>query len=140
MDNSKARKNAKTELITALNSAGAVEGISLTPQQIQSETRPLFWHGVLRNELAREKTSYITYSIPSSDTRVRADDDTFLREVMIALDIYSKFSFDSEDSYTLLLKVETKLAEKGFEVEMNDEIYEEDTKLFHIPLTLYKNY
>lgn len=140
MNNTKARNSAKADLIKGLNMAGVVEGITLTPEQIQSETRTIMWHGVLRNDLARNKPNYITYNISSSEARVRADDTTYLREVMIAVDIYSKHSFDSKDNYTLLLKVETKLAEKGFEIEMNDEIYENDTKLFHIPLTIYKNY
>lgn len=140
MNNIDARAKAKDELFIALTNAGCVEGITLSPSELNSITRTLFWHGVLRNENARQKPNYVTYTIPSSDILVKADDDAFLREVIIALDIFSKHSFDTKQNQELLEALETQLDIMGFEVEFSDEIFEQDTKLFHYPITLYKFY
>ena len=59
---------------------------------------------------------------------------------MVAIDVFSKRSFDSKDNLDLLEKIEDTFKDNGFEVEFADEIYENETSLFHYPLTLYKIY
>jgi len=140
MRNIDARKKAREEIKTALKAAGLLDGISLQAQQLHNETRPCFWRGVVKDPVARAKDIYVTWHIPSSTAAERADDKTFLREITIAVDVFSKRSFESEANHKMLERIETATSEAGFEVEFADELYEDDTKLYHYPLTLYKLY
>jgi len=140
MTNIQARKQARVELIKVLKSAGLVEGISLAADQLDKITKPAFWHGVVRNDKAKAKDWYVTWYIPASRAAKRADDDVMLREVTIAIDVFSKRSFDSEQNHKLLESLENAFAENGYEVELADEIFESDTSLFHYPITIFKLY
>jgi len=140
MTNVQARKLAREDIRAALRSAGILCGISLTAQQLQNESRPCFWRGVINDPVARAKDHYITWHIPSSNSKTHADDKTLIREITIAVDVFSKRSFESEANHKLLQRLETAFDEAKFEVEFSDELYENDTKLFHYPLTLYKIY
>ena len=140
MTNIQARKLAREDIRKALRAAGLLDGISLQASQLHNESHPCFWRGAIRDPVARSKDQYVTWHIPSSDTAERADDKTFLREITIAVDVFSKRSFESEANHKLLERLETAFDNAGYEVEFADEIYENDTKLFHYPLTLYKLY
>lgn len=136
----KARKTCRIEVIKLLESIGLVQGITLSDEEIDKTTKTLFWHGVLRNPKARNKTTYVSYYFPSFESKISADNDDFLREVMVAIDVFSKRSFDSKDNLDLLEKIEDVFKDNGFEVEFAEEIFESETSLFHYPLTLYKIY
>jgi len=140
MRNIDARAKARHEVKLTLRAAGLLDGISLQASQLQNETRPCFWRGVIKDPVARQKDIYVTWHIPSSTAAERADDKTFLREITIAVDVFSKRSFESEANFKMLDRLETAFDEAGFEVEFADEQYETDTKLYHYPLTLYKLY
>jgi len=140
MTNIQARKQARVELTRVLKSAGLVEGISLAADQLDKITKPAFWHGVVRNDKAKAKDWYVTWHIPASPSHTKADDTTMLREVTIAVDVFSKRSFDSEQNHKLLEALETAFTENGYEVELADEIFESDTSLFHYPITIFKIY
>lgn len=136
----KARKKCRNEIITLLENAGLVNGIGLSDSAIDNETRTMFWHGVVRNAKARNKTNYVSYYFPAFENKYNADNDDFIREVMVAIDVFSKRSFDSKDNMDLLELLEDTFKDNGFEVEMADEIFEPETSLFHYPLTIYKLY
>ena len=136
----KARKICRNEIITLLKSIDMVEGISLNDAELEKETKTLFWHGVVRNPKARNKLNYVSYYFPSFEAKYGADNDDFIREVMVAIDVFSKKSFDSKENLDLLEKLEDVFKDNGFEVEFADEIFESETSLFHYPLTLYKIY
>ena len=140
MTNLQARTKARSEVKDALKAAGLLDGISITAAQLHNESRPCFWRGVVKDPVARQKDIYVTWHIPSSTAAERADDKTFLREITIAVDVFSKRSFESEANHKMLEKLETAFDTAGFEVEFADELYEADTQLFHYPLTLYKLY
>lgn len=136
----KARKTCRLEVIKLLESIDLVQGITISDEEIDKTTKTLFWHGVLRNPKARNKTTYVSYYFPSFESKISADNDDFLREVMVAIDVFSKKSFDSKDNLDLLEKIEDVFKDNGFEVEFAEEIFESETSLFHYPLTLYKIY
>ena len=136
----KARKVCRNEVISLLKSIDLVEGISLSDAEIEKTNKTLFWHGVLRNQKARNKMTYVSYYFPAFESKISADNDDFIREVMVAIDVFSKRSFDSKENLDLLEKIEDVFKDNGFEVEFADEIFESETSLFHYPLTLYKNY
>ena len=122
----KTRKVCRTEIIKLLKSIDLVEGISLSDTEIEKTTKTLFWHGVLRNQKARNKTTYLSYYFPNFESKVSADNDDFLREVMVAIDVFSKRSFDSKENMDLLEKLEDIFKDNGFEVEFADEIFESE--------------
>lgn len=136
----KARKVCRNEVISLLKSIELEEGIALNDAEIERTNKTLFWHGVVRNSKARNKTTYVSYYFPSFENKINADNDDFLREVMVAIDVFSKKSFDSKENFNLLEKLEDVFKDNGFEVEFADEIFESETSLFHYPLTLYKIY
>lgn len=136
----KARKICRNEIISLLKSIDLEEGIALNDAEIERTNKTLFWHGVVRNSKARNKTTYVSYYFPSFENKINADNDDFLREVMVAIDVFSKKSFDSKENFDLLEKLEDVFKDNGFEVEFADEIFESETSLFHYPLTLYKIY
>jgi hypothetical protein len=140
MTNTQARAKARIEIIKTLKAAGLVEGNSITAAQLQNESRPAFWRGVVRDPSAKAKDVYATWEIVRSNAHTRGDDKTQLRELTIAVDIFSKRSFDSEQLHKLLDATETALTDAGFEVELANEQYHDDSKLFHQPMTLHKIY
>jgi len=140
MTNNQARAKARIEIIDALKAAGLMEGNSLTAAQLHNETRPAFWRGIVRDPTAKAKETYATWQIVGSSAHTRGDDKTQLRELTIAVDIFSKRSFDSEQTQKTLGEIENALSTAGFEVEQAAEQYHEDSKLFHTPMTLIKIY
>lgn len=136
----KARKTCRNELIQLLKNAGLQEGIGLTDQEIENTTKTIFWHGVVRNSKARNKQNYVSYYFPSIENKYSADNDDFVREVMVAIDVFSKRSFDAKANLDLLELLEDTFKDNGFEVEFADEIFETETSLFHYPITIYKLY
>jgi len=135
-----ARRACRIEVIETLKAAGILDGLSLQAAQLHNETRPCFWRGVVRDDAARSKDVFVTWHIPSSDAATRADDNAFLREVTVAVDVFSKRSFDSEQNHKIIERIEGGFAVAGFEVDMAAEQFEADTKLFHQPMTLFKLY
>ncbi len=136
----KARRVCRDEIRGHFKEIGLLEGIELTEKELEETTSPLFWHGVVRNPKARNKTTYVSYYFPAFESKYNADNDDFIREIMIAIDVFSKKSFDNKDNLDLLEKIENIFKDNGFEVEFSDEIFETETSLFHYPLTLYKIY
>ena len=135
-----ARRKCRKDVRDLLKSIGLLEGIGLNDSEIEGTNQILFWHGVVRNQKARNKTTYLSYYFPSFERKISADNDDFIREVMVAVDVFSKRSFDSSENFDLLENIENVFKDNGFEVEFADEIYENETSLFHYPLTLYKLY
>ena len=136
----RARRVCRKEVISLLKSIGLQEGIGLNDAEIDGTNNILFWHGVVRNPKARNKPIYLSYYFPSFERKYSADNDDFIREVMVAIDVFSKRSFDSSENFDLLENIENIFKDNGFEVEFADEIFENETSLFHYPLTLYKLY
>jgi len=136
----KARKKCREEITNLMKGAGLLEGIGLTDPEIETATQTIFWHGVVRNPIARNKANYVSYYFPSIENKFNADNDDFVREVMVAIDIFSKRSFDAKNNLELLELLEDTFKDNGFEVEFADEIFEEETSLFHYPMTIYKLY
>lgn len=136
----KARRVCREEVIKHLQEIGLRQGIELNDNQIETTKETLFWHGVVRNPKARNKITYLSYYFPAFESKYAADNDDFVREVMVAIDVFSKKSFDTKENFDLLESIENIFKDNGFEVEFADEIFENETSLFHYPLTIYKLY
>lgn len=140
MTNIEARKAARLDIARTLKAAGLVEGVALTAEKLQSTAQTCYWHGVVRNDKAKAKDNYLTWHIPASGVAKRADDGAFLREITIAVDVFSKRSFDSEQNHKLLERLENQFTKNGYEVEFGEEQFEDDTSLYHYPVTIFKLY
>jgi hypothetical protein len=75
--------------------------------------------------------NYIVYEVIDSDVLHRADDAVLCRDFYAQIDVFSVRSFESKLLFDTLTHLEEKLTEKGFEVDMQTEDYEPDTKLYH---------
>ena len=136
----RARRVCRDEIRKLFTQIGLIEGISVADAELDKIEKPMFWHGVVRNPKARNKMTYVSYYFPEYQEKYSADNDDFLREIMAAIDVFSKRSFDTKENLDLLESIENIFKDNGFEVEFADEIFEDETALFHYPLTIYKIY
>lgn len=84
--------------------------------------------------------NYIVYEVISSDPMRRADDVVVAREFYAQIDVFSVKSFESASLQDTLAKLEDRLMVAGFEIDMRDEDYEPDTRLYHQTLFISKQY
>jgi hypothetical protein len=80
------------------------------------------------------------YEVIDSGAEVRADDAVLCRDFYAQIDVFSVRSFESKLLTDTITHLEEKLTEKGFEVDMQTEDYEPDTKLYHQILFVSKLY
>jgi hypothetical protein len=84
--------------------------------------------------------NYIVYEVVNSDPIQRADDAVLCRYFYAQIDVFSVRSFESKLLTDTLTRLEEKLTEKGFGVELQAEDYEPDTKLYHQVVFVTKLY
>lgn len=140
MNNTLARKTASTELKKIFEECNLLSGISLTATKLESTTKVLYWRTAITNQKAFEKETYVIYTITSSDISTIADNKVKTREVIIALDIYTIKDLNTREIVKLISDLEDKLVEFNWEVTYEEELYDNDNKLHHIPLTISKNF
>lgn len=70
--------------------ADLVEGLSLTPEQIKSENKPIFWYINTRSKEASEKETYITYSIIDLKPNEYGDGKIISRVPSVIINVYSR--------------------------------------------------
>ena len=136
MTNTNARKKTTDLIHAAFVAAGLKDGVALSAEQLKTTADITFWR--TGSTGASTRATYVTYSIAGTDAAVRGDDKTLLRENTVAIDVFSKSSFESKTNAQLLASIETALAVAGFEVEFEPEQYENDTTLYHQPITAFK--
>ena len=136
LTNTESRKRVNSQVIKALTTVGLKDGIALTQEQLKNTKDITFWH--TGNMTATNQATYVTYSIAGTRAAVRGDDKTLLRDNTLAIDVFSKVSFESRANVTLLANIEDALINAGFEVQFEAEQYERDTALFHMPITAFK--
>lgn len=84
--------------------------------------------------------NYIIYEVINSEPAHRADDKVFGREFYAQIDVFSIRSFEAKELSDFLGRLEEKLTEHLFEVEMQGEEYEQDTRLYRQTLFVSKIY
>jgi len=136
LTNTESRKRINKQAIATLIAAGLKDGIALTQEQLKNTTDVTFWH--TGNMNAINLPTYVTYSIAGTRAAVRGDDKTLLRDNTLAVDVFSKASFESRTNASLLGQIEEAFILAGFEVQFEAEQFERDTALFHMPMTAFK--
>jgi hypothetical protein len=84
--------------------------------------------------------NYIIYEVIDSSPLQRADDAVFCRDFFAQIDVFSVRSFESKLLSETICRLEERLTEKGFEVELQAEQFEPDTRLYHQVLLVSKMY
>ena len=133
MTNSKVRQKGKRELMAVYRSCRIKDG--LVEKEITDKWT--YWYNL---ERTGKRGNYIIYEVIDSPILHRADDKAFAREFFCQVDIFSLDSFETEKVQTLIESLENALTKSGFEVDFKSEMYEDDTKLFHLPIYISKLY
>jgi len=125
MTNSKARTLGKKELRAVFKALRIKDGLGDEPI---SPDEFIYWY----NKSCNGQTgNYIIYEVIDTESARRADDAVIGREFFCQIDVFSVRGYESKQMTEFLERLENKLLEKGFEVEMRGEDYEPDTRLYH---------
>jgi len=137
MTNCDARKKINELIIAALIAAGLKDGVTLSAEELRKTNDITFWRtGAIGAGM--DKPTYVIYSLAGTNAAVRGDDKTLMRENAVALDVFSKNSFETRQNAGLLESIENALAIAGFEIVFEAEQYETVTALYHLPITAFK--
>lgn len=134
MTNSKARILGKKALVKIFKSLNIKDGLG--DEEIDSNEFS-YWNNKSRDG---KLGNYIIYEIIDSDVMYRADNKVIAREFKCQIDVFSIHSFESKEFKNLLEKLENKLIDNGFEVSLEHENYEHDTKLYSQVVIITKIY
>ncbi len=133
MTNCKAREKGKKELTEIFDSLGFVDGLS--------NNKPgdsfVYYYNKARNG---QIGNYIIFETIDSADVCRADDIVLAREFFCQIDIFSVNSFESKKLKQTIASIEEKLGERLFGVDMKEDTFEPDTKLYHLILIVSKAY
>jgi len=125
MTNSKARELGRKQLIAVFKSLRLKDGLG---DENISKDEFSYWYNKARDG---KVGNYVIYEVIGSEPLYRADNSVIGREYFSQIDVFSIHSFESKKLSTLISKLENKLIEYGFEVEMKEEMFESDTRLYH---------
>lgn len=77
------------EAKNVLKSAGLIEGITLTQDELKSSKAVLFWFIEVKSEEASRKATYATFNINSIDGRLYGDGSYLSCEATVELNIFT---------------------------------------------------
>jgi len=128
MTNSRARMLGKKELRKAFRELRIKDGLG--DEEIADDEFS-YWYNKSRDGVSSTPTgNYIIYEVIDSEPTHRADDCVIGRDFFAQIDVFSTRSYESSQLSSFIGRLEEKLLEKGFEVEMRGEDYEPDTRLY----------
>jgi len=133
MTNAKVRQIGKKELMEIFRLCRIKDGL----MEKEITEKWTYWYNL---ERTGKRGNYIIYEVIDSPVLHRADDKAFTREFFCQIDVFSVDSFETEKLQTLVGNLEEILAKNGFEVDFKTENYENDTRLFHLPIYVSKLY
>lgn len=123
------------EIKIILSSAGLVEGVTLTPEQLKTSKKVLFWHIEVRSEEASRKSAYATFNVISIDPFTYADGKIIAYKVVFDLSIFT----NKEDIKSLIQQIDLKAEENGWAFDLSAGItYEQASRLFSYSFNLSK--
>lgn len=137
LTNSSVRVKGKKQLIRVFKDCRFIDALTLNEQSKPKPDDFIFYYNKARDG---KVGNYIIYEIISTDAAYRSDDKTIGREQFVQVDVFSVKSFESKLMRDTLERLETKLTAAGFEVDMQGENYEPDTKLYHQVIYVTKLY
>jgi hypothetical protein len=133
MTNSKAREKGKKELIEVFQALGFYDGLA---EDIPNDKFVYYYNKARNGQIG----NYIIFETIDSAEVCRADDVVLAREFFCQIDIFSVNSFESKKLKQTIASLEEKLGERLFGVDMKEDTFEPDTKLYHLILIVSKAY
>jgi len=149
MTNSKTRERGKRELRRVFKDCRFKDALTLGEQDAPRQSGSLtlddfiYYYNKARDGVSSTPVgnlNYIIYETISTEPTRRADNVVIGREFFAQVDVFSVKSFESKIMQDTLAKLEEKLTAAGFEVEMQSEDYEPDTRLYHQVFYVSKQY
>lgn len=118
---------AESSITTILTDAGLVEGLSLTPAQLEVSTDLLFWETHITSKKASEKKHYATFSVLSCAGSVFGDGGIIARKAIVSLNVFSR----NKDVSSFLTAINNKAIESFWTFEMQNPIaYDTENQMF----------
>lgn len=133
--NSRARTLGKKELRKVFKECRFKDG--LTEREEADAEEFLYYYNKARDG---KIGNYIIYEVVDSDPVHRADDVVIAREFYCQIDVFSVRSFETKQLIETLLRLEEKLLEHRFGVELQGEEFEPDTRLYRQVIFATKMY
>lgn len=135
--NTKTRMQGKQELMRVFRECHFKDALTLEDCEKTTVQEFIYYYNAARSG---QIGNYVVYEVISSDPMRRADDVVVAREFYAQIDVFSVKSFESASLQDTLAKLEDRLIVAGFEIDMRDENYEPDTRLYHQTLFISKQY
>lgn len=125
LTNSRARMLGKKLLRKVFRELRIKDGLGDEPI---GEDEFSYWYNKERDG---QRGSYLIYEVIDSDPVYRADDKVYGRDFFCQIDIFSIRGYETKQLSEFVGRLEDKLTDYGFEVQMQGESYEPDTRLYH---------
>lgn len=135
MTNAKTRAQGKRDLRRVFKDCRFVDALTLGEQDAPKADDFIYYYNKARDG---QVGNYVIYEVVASDPMRRADDVVITREFFAQVDVFSVKSFESKLLQDTLAKLEEKLTAAGFEIDMQGEDYEPNTRLYHQTLYVSK--
>lgn len=127
---------ATSEIKEVLKSAGLVEGITLTQEELKSSRAVLFWFIEVKSEEASRKATYATFNVLKLNPSLYADGKIMSLKATIELNIFT----NKEDINILMNDLNNTAEAAGWNFDLsNAPSYDQQTKLYNYNFLLEKN-
>ena len=112
---------------TVLGNAGLVDGTSLSPEQLKSSKKTLYWHLTVKSEEASKKQIYVTYELLTAAPLAYGSGKPIAYDVTIQLNIFTT----KENIRTLIEKINDESEAKHWRFDLIiPPTYESQLKLY----------
>lgn len=138
MKMSKAYYISIQDTLSILKSAGCIEG-ELIDEDNSNDDGILFWNIACKNEKYSNKDLFITWNVIAVDKYSSADNKTFARDALIAIDIHTRLEIESTKVQNLIFRIDDESSKKDWELELSGASnLNGKSGLLSIPLNLVK--
>lgn len=131
-----ALNRAITEMKDLLTSAGLVEGITLTQEDLKNSRGVLFWFIEVKSEEASRKSTYATFNVTTIESKIHADGSPVSCKVTVELNIFT----NKEDISILMNDLNNTAEAEGWTFDLaSAPSYDSQSKLYNYNFKLGKH-
>lgn len=127
--------NSIDEIKLILSTAGIVDGVTLTPEQLKTTRKVLFWYISVRSTDASKKDTYVTFDVLEITPRVHGNGKPIAYRVTINLQIFT----NKEDIRNLIKEINDAAEDNGWSFDLaSNPDYEQTSRVFTYSFNLGK--
>lgn len=135
MKMSKAYYISIQDTLSILKSAGCIEGELIDEDNCNDDI--LFWNIACKNEKYSNRNIYVTWNVIAVDGNSSADNKTFARDALVAIDIHTRLEIESKYIQSLISSIDDKAEQMGWTLELSGApAFDTKSGLLSIPLSL----